>query len=259
MLMPSNITIQVNDPVDTFMRQAPSAIKILKQPAGLNFYVLQWGKSQLGKVSIQFGSRSVDIADVRLLQGEENLDFPEEHISNWKIYLGLSNGSELSHEQAKKKIYALLNTLAGKGWRNLIDPDDPRLVGRERFEYVINHSPASGLNIDYVPTMDEWMRLENLSHWSFHADGSFLTVTMQRDQGALDMTKPGHYILVLNLMGESEGFRAYVPPKAKTQWRSEIAPLWKALHERRIQREAQARREGKRIDAAYQDPPLPGR
>ncbi|ADJ64402.1 hypothetical protein G5B88_14745 [Herbaspirillum seropedicae] len=257
--MPSSIAIRANEPSKAFIDQAPSAIKVIKQPAGINFYLMQWGGAQLGDVHIHHGAASVQIPDVRVLQGEEDAQFPEEHIANWKIYIGLSSGSVMSHEQARNKIYAILAALEKKAWRVLIDPDDPRLTGKERFDYVTGQSPASGLNIDYVPTLDEWMRLEDLSHWSFYADGVFLTVTMQRDQGALDVSRPGHYILVLNLMGENEGFRAFVPPKARTNWRNELPSLWKALNERRTQREAQALVAGKKINTSYQDPPLPKR
>ncbi|WP_288391987.1 hypothetical protein [uncultured Herbaspirillum sp.] len=251
------ITIQNNSSPEALLKQAPSAVKVVTRPPGVNFYSIDWSTSSLGKVIIEQGKKSIEVPHVRSLQGADDRWFPEENITEWEIYADISALPQISHDEARKTIYTFLQNIAAKGWEPLIDLDDPRMTGKDRFDYVIHQSPSSGLNIDYEPSLQEWMKLEDMSHWSFHGDDAFLTVTMRRAQEKMNVNQPGAYLLVITLTGDKEGFRAYVKPKERKNWRTVLPAALKQLQQQRADREAEAVSRGIKINKQYRDPQPP--
>ncbi|MBN9355545.1 MAG: hypothetical protein J0I15_03760 [Herbaspirillum huttiense] len=256
---PEIVRIAPNIVMETLRKQAPLALKTVTNPPGVNFHTLSWKPPKLGKVLIDQGEKSIEVPHVRSLQGADDRWFPEENITSWNIIADVSAMPQISDDQARKTVYAFLRDIATKGWTPLIDGDDPRLTGKERFDYVIHQSSASNLNVDYEPTLQEWMALEDMSHWSFQGNDAFLTVSMRRGKEKADAKQPHVYLLLIALTGRNEHFRAYVAPKDRLRWRSLLPAALKQLENQRAANEAAAIARGMEIDRKYRDPvaPLP--
>lgn len=59
----------------------------------------------------------------------------------------------------------------------------------------MNHSSSIGLDVDYTPTLAEWMRIESQTPWGFWRDGVYLEVSFMREHTLVDPTKPGAYVV----------------------------------------------------------------
>ncbi len=50
----------------------------------------------------------------------------------------------------------------------------------------MNHSSSIGLDVDYTPTLAEWMRIESQTPWGFWRDGVYLEVSFMREHTLVD-------------------------------------------------------------------------
>lgn len=255
--MSSNTTIQIGEQGDIFAKRYPSQIRIDRQPAGLTFYDVDWKTSAPGTVSFEHGKHALLIEYVLSVSGTQDANYPEEGMSEIDIISGITASDLISHDEARLKMFAILQKIAQAGWSIFIDRGDPRLRGKDAFNYVMAISPFSTLDASYLPTFDEWMHIKSGMTWRFYADHVYLEVNFTREHTLTDPTKPGAYIVNFNIKNESEHYRAYVGPDNRKRWKELLPGALAKLVPMRAEAEAKMTAKGFKIDETYQDPPVP--
>lgn len=255
--MTQEVIIKIGELGSEFQKRYPSQVKINKQPAGLDFYSIDWDARPRGTIKVEHGENSFVIEGALGLQTSIDLELPKEGFDSIRIYAGITDPDLISHDEARLKVYELLKKIEQAGWRTITSRSRPRLAGKDRLSYAINASSAIGLDLDYIPSLEEWMRIENLTEWSFYANKQFLNVYFKRESSLLDPNKPGSYLLTFTLTSEIEHFRGYAGPDNRAKWKEILNSQLDKLKPLRAQREAALQAQGIKIDEAYQDPPLP--
>ena len=255
--MPQNIEVNVGEQTKVFFKRYPDKIRIVHQPAGLDFYKMDWDARPRPTVTIQHGKYSFNIDDVVGISSIYDHDLPHEGLSKFEIYSGLSSVELLPHDEARFKIYAILQNISRAGWRTTIYRSRPRLSGKERLDYALNLSDSIGLDTNYIPTLEEWMRIESYTSWSFYADHLYMSVNFDRERTLTDPLKPGAYLLTFDIKSEAEYFRGYVKSEDRLRWKELLPAELAKLAPLRAQKETEMRAKGVKIDETYQDPPVP--
>ena len=258
--MTQEVTIKIGELGSEFQNRYPSQVKINKQPAGIDFYSIDWDARPRGTVKIDHGKNSFVVEDVLGLQTSIDLELPKEGFDSISIYAGLATSNDqglIPHDEARDKFYAILKAIEQKGWSVITPRSRPRLVGQNRLNYAFKVSNSIGLDTQYLPTLDEWMQIENLTDWNFYKDRQFLTVHFKRERTLLNPAKPGSYLLTFSLRSEAEHYRAYVGPDNRARWKELLPAELATRPDKRAKAEAALKAQGIKIDETYQDPPLP--
>lgn len=255
--MTQEVTIKIGELGSEFQKRYPDQVKINKQPAGLDFYSIDWKFAAQGVVKVSHGAHSFEIDNVLSVLTSIDIDTPREGFRKFGINAGITAPDLIPHDEARDKVYAILKRIEQKGWRVVTPRSRPRLTGQDRLNYVLKVSNSVGLDTQYLPTLDEWMRIENLTDWNFYADGQFLTLHFKRERTLLDPTKPGSYLLTFTLTSDTEQFRGYVESEDRMRWKTLLLSQLDKLKPVRAKAEATLKAQGIKIDETYQDPPLP--
>ncbi len=248
--MNQRVAIHLGEKGSSFVQRiGRDSIRLNKQPAGLNFYDLDWPDSTSGQIHFEHSVHSFDLSTVLGMMGTEDVDRANTGIYQWDISFGLPPRNAIPHEQARLQVMALLRMLQDKGWKQHYSRDSARIKGR---------SALFGLFLDtrYVPSFEEWMALGDGSMWRLQADGVYLSLQMWRDDKHLDPQQPGAYFMSMELHGEEDEVRGYFLHAERDKWRELWSERMKEADERRAKKEAEARTKGYQIDTDYQDPPI---
>jgi hypothetical protein len=257
--MAQEVIIKIGEQAVDFRKRYPDRVNVQQQPAGLDFYSIDWDSYPRGTVKIDHGKHSVVIDGVLGIQTHTNIDLPKEGFYSYTIFAGLSNSPPglISHDEARLKTYALLKKVEQAGWQTLISEDDPRITGKDRLDRALTVTSSIGLDTKYIPTLGEWMRIENLTSWNFYADHQYLSVYFKREHTLLDPAKPGSYLLTYALKSEAENYRGYVGPASRARWKELLPGELAKLKNSRFLAEVTLKAQGVAIDESYQDPPVP--
>lgn len=255
--MTQQVTIKVGEQGDAFAKRYPDLLHINKQPAGMDFYEIDWNKLPRGIVTIDHGKHSFAVEDVLGIMGSYVPDRANEGIYSFDITAGITEPDLIPHDEARLKTYAILQRILQAGWRPIIPRSDPRISGKVRFDYASRVDDTIGLDPLYTPTIEEWMQIDSLTPWVFYADHLYLTVYFQRESTLTDPQKPGAYLLTFTIKTEAEEFRAYAPPLERAKWKELLPAALAAAAKDREKKEAALRAKGIKIDESYEDPPLP--
>lgn len=250
------IAIRVNQAADELMEKYPKQLEVARHPAGLNFYSMDWPRDALASIVIGQPDHAVTIPYVLGISGTDNTGYPEENISEWHIYAGLTAPELMGHDEARQAFFRLIQSIRDAGWRNAISRGAPRLKGKDTLRYV-QAALVGCLDPDYVPDLEEWMKLGAGNSWCFYADHAYFRINLTRDQNRTDIHQPGAYFLTYDLVAENEEMRAYVGPQNRREWKTRLPEALALELADRQQKEAEWQRKGARIDRAYQDPPVP--
>lgn len=251
------VELEIGEKGDVFARKNSSHVRIDRQPAGLNFYEFGWPMKELGNVVIRHGKLQLPINYVLSATGIEDMDFVAEGISDIKINFALSNSKLISHDEARLKMFSLMQNISKTGWRAVVPRDAARIHGRERNDYLLDSQDYIGFDPNYLPTLNEWMRYESMSEWQFYFDRVFLTVEFNREHTLLDPAKLGAYLISINLESEAQHFRGYVSPSDRPRWKELLPSAVARMAKNRAKIEAALRLKGRSIDESYVDPLLP--
>ena len=257
--MSQNVTIKIGEQGTAFAKRYPALVKIQHQPAGVDFYDIDWDVRPRGIVTIEHGQHSFKIDDVMgIMAGQDLGDEANEGLTEFSISSGGSIPAPglVSHDEARLKMYAILQRILQAGWQINITPSMPRLRGKDALNYQLVDDYTS-LDASYLPTFEEWMRIDSLTDWRFYADHVFLTVNFTRESTLTDPTKPGAYLIRFNLKSENEFYRGYVGGEHRKEWKTRLPAELAKLAPLRAAAEAKLRAQGVKIDETYQDPPLP--
>jgi hypothetical protein len=256
-VMQTNVTVHLGENGEAFAKRYLDQVNINRQPAGLDFYRIDWKTSAPGIVLFEHGKHSFTVENALDVGGYQNKDFPHEGMPELDITAGLTASDLISHDEARLKMFAILQKILQSGWKVFIDRSDPRLRGKEMLRYVQTTSSASSLDAEYLPTFDEWMEIPSNTTWSFYADHVYLEVSFTREHTLTDPIKPSAYIVNFNIKNESEHYRAYVGPDNRKRWKELLPGELAKLVPMRAEAEAKMVAKGFKIDETYQDPPVP--
>jgi hypothetical protein len=252
--MVQNVVLRLGESGDRFVQRiGQKFVKTDKQPAGMNFYKIDWTIYNPGPsvVTFEHGAHTFTIDTVLGVMGSSyEPDINKWGIIDFDISFGLPPRNAIPHEQARLKVMALLRMLQDKGWKQYYSRDGARIKGRS--------SLRDGDNVDarYVPSFEEWMTLRDGSMWRLQADAVYLNIQMWRDDKHLDPQQPGAYFMSMELHGEEDDVRGYFLHADRDHWRELWPERMKKSYEFRTEAEAEARAKGYQIDTDYQDPPI---
>jgi len=251
------ISIKLGEDGADFAARYPQYLKVNRQPAGLNFYEIDMdGRKKIMTVRFEHGKHSFEVEHVLSVMGTQDMDLKEGQQS-FNTNGGVTAADEIMHDDARQQVMALLKKIKQAGWQVVINRGTARLRGKQAFEAHLKYHDPLWLDGDYEPTLEEWMQLWDNNGWKFYADNAFLNVTFMRDQEKLDPTKPGAYLLSLEIESAEAYYRGQVEEKDRKNWRL-FWPVEEAKLKRlRKEAEDKARATGLFIDTDYQDPPLP--
>ena len=250
------VTIALGDPKQ-FDLHAPGA-RIDRQPVGMDFYERDWPPGALATVRYLQGTHSFEIPWVSGVMGCSNPRHPEEGIHAWTIDAFALPGDRMRHEYARDNLFALFRELQRAGWRRFILPSDPRLRQADALRYAIAQNGIYSLDPQYVPTMEEWMQLnQNLPYWKFWADGVYMNLRVIDEPALRDPLAKGVYMFSIDLEGEAPHFWKYFREvEDMKRWRELISAELKSHAPARARTEQHLRTQGYSIDETYRDPPI---
>ena len=256
-IMPSEVTIKLGEMGQSLAQRYPDNVKIQHQPAGLDFYELDWEHSR-GTVRIDHGRHSLVIEDVLGVMSSQDLEeFKLEGLKAFYISAGITAPDLIAHDEARLKTYAILRRILDAGWKQVIERSEPRLKGKARQDYTLSTSNLNGLDATYLPTFEEWMLIQSRTPWSFYANGLYMEINFTRERTLTDPKKPGSYLLTFNIKTETEYFRGYAGPDNRSRWKEAVPQELVKVAAQRTRKESELRAKGVAIDETYQDPPIP--
>jgi len=257
-VIPQQVTIKIGEQGQSFLKHYPMLVKIQHQPVGIDFYNIDWDRLPRGVVTVGYDKHSLVIENVLGISAGQDLGaLANEGLSEVDIKAGIASSDLITHDEARSKTYALLQSLVGKGWQPITPMSDPRLKGKARFDYVLGTDQFIGLDPSYTPTLDEWMHIESNTYWRFYANHVYLTVRFTRERTLTDPAKPGAYLLSFNVKTDLEEFRGYVKPEDRQHWKELLPAVLTKFAATRAQKETELRAKGIAIDETYHDPPVP--
>lgn len=251
------VEIEVGENGSSFASTNADRLKINRQPAGLNFYEIRFPRRERGTATLNSGAQKFIIENVLSITGTEDMDFKDEGISEFSIISAITESDLISHDEARVKFFGMLQGLTRAGWKTTIPLDAPRLRGEEMMRYGLRGKNQATLDPSYVPSLDEWMRMNSLTGWEFYANHTYLNVTFTREHTLTDSTRPGAYIVSVDLKNEAEEFRRHVDGRDRNRWKEVLPKQLKELVHERERKETELRLQGVKIDNTYVDPPIP--
>ncbi len=231
-----------------------------QQPAGLNFYSIDAQQGTRETMRLEHGEHSFDIPPVMSFMGTEDVDLPELGIKLLRFsFVRKDDGQKNTHEQARDFFIGYIKMLADLGWQRYLQPDSPRLLGSQSYQYIVEETDnfyVPDLNIE--PSLATWKDMGNTHIWTLYAGDLFMKIKYRREQDPRDQNKSpdesAYYIFSIEITTKDEYAKGYMDFENrntwKQHWESEIKPL-KTL---RYKIEAKLRDKGYTIDTSYQDP-----
>ncbi|MFT4908696.1 MAG: hypothetical protein ACI978_002793 [Oleispira sp.] len=241
------------------MKNIGQTIGVDRQPAGLNFYTIDFPQGTRKIAQIEHGPYSFDTPPVMGFMGTENMDFPESGINDLDFtFVRKDDGQKNTHEQAREFFMGYIKMLADLGWQRFISPSEPRLSGPQSYQYILedDHYYVPDLNVE--PNLKTWKAMENSHIWTLYADNLFMEIKYRRKQDPSDQNKTpdesAYYIFSLEITTKDEFAKGYMDFANRDTWQQHWASEIKPLKTLRYKIEAELRDKGYIIDTSYQDP-----
>jgi hypothetical protein len=249
-------TIALGDPKLSYLGATDTTID--RKPVGIDFHEHDWPFDQLGTVRYAQGPYSFELPLVSGIMGSYDRDKPEQGFYAWSITAFPMAGETIPHAQARDKLFRFFASLLTAGWRRYISVSDPRLSGDQTMRYFVEQGGGYFPDPAYVPTLDEWMQLnEDLPCWRFWADGSYMMVRVIDEPSLRNPARPGVYMFDINIRSESSNSQRYFTKVADMKrWKELLPAELHRLHQIRKTREIELQRRGYLIDTSYEDPPI---
>lgn len=249
-----NIQLRLGQPSVDFLARFAGHVQVNSQPAGLDFLSLDWRGPARARVTLDQPHAAISVDHVIGVQTfRRAADDDMQGLTRFAIYAGLNEGGDIGHDAARVYVHGLLNRILAAGWQQMVDADEPRLVGAERLKRTLASSNLNGLDARYVMSLTEWMQVEDGTPWSFVRDDAVLQVTFRRDAARLAPGQPGAYFLSLHWMSVDEHFREMVDPEERARWRDLVPALLEGARQKRAEKEDELRKLGWQIDVSYVD------
>jgi len=254
---PEVIEIKIGWTGEEFLRRnnLPAKGSVDKQPAGLNFYEVDWSVSARGTVRLEHGGYSFDIPHALGVVGTENVERLDAGIESYAITAGITADGPIPHDDARRLFLDFIQTLTERGWKPAIYYNYPRLKGEQAYQYF-EEDYTYTFPPDYRPSLDQWMNM-TFVYWSLFADGVFLDITFRRDRKRMDPEQPGAYLLSFTLNSKEEEARSHFQgEKDRANWKDLWVDKIKELKKERYAKEEALRKRGFDIDTNYEEPKI---
>jgi len=248
-------SIKIGDTTEEYSQRnhLKEKLYIDKQPAGMSFHEKDWDDDSLGTVELIHGKHSFIINNVMSLTGSEDLDFQQNGIDNFRIKAGITKPELIGHTEALTLVHDIFKDLLSRGWKPLTENYDPRLQGRESYEYLasnIIYSPDPS----YLLSLDEWMALGSHPKWNFFAEDVFLTVAFHRDTERMDPAKDGAYLLSYRIFSVEQYAKGHFVGDKRNRWQDLWVDMAKEDKQDRYKTEKRLIEKGYHINTDYEDP-----
>lgn len=253
----NKVEFNLRESGDTFKSRYSELVKALRQPVGVTFYNVQWPSGKKGAVKINAGSTTLEVDNVLHLSAAQDEAFQNEGIATINVISGISGPNGISHLGARDYLFSALAKLRKAGWAPTIPFGAPRLRGREMLMYKAESGKFTTLDADYVPTLDEWLQLEDLTIWELHGDRAFLKVSFKRQSKSGDPAGLDIYLITYELTSDVNYFRGFVDPLHRGEWKTLLQAELDELAVKRKNIERQLSIRGVHIDTGYKDPVAP--
>ncbi|MFM0002510.1 hypothetical protein PQR57_15930 [Paraburkholderia dipogonis] len=257
--MPPTLTlVRLGDPKGSDLAGVGSSVD--NHPTGAMFYQREWTGGKLGVVEYEQGKHSFTVENVLGVIGFADKDEPE-GIYSWDISFGVSAEQADAHQLARDRVMEVLAKLRAAGWKRYIDVEDPRLTGKQAWNFAASRAAnwAYSLDSTYTPTMDEWIKAKGkFPKWVFYADGVYLEFSIfESNMGGF--VGKSTYLLGVNVKNEYAFYGlGYFPGDADKihNWKALLPAELEKYHAMRFKTEAALKAQGFTIDTTYQDPPI---
>jgi hypothetical protein len=251
-----DMTLKIGEQGAAFSKRYP-VVHVDRQPAGVDFYEVNWNTDPRGRVTLDHGKHSLTINDVYGISGLVVKKLEQEGILQFELNAGLTTADTISHKEALVQMYAMLRAFEKQGWKSITQHGDPRLRGKDRLNYVLDGMHSISLDTNYTPNPDEWMRLANMTQWEFYADHLYLEVNFMRQSAGENSPNVGAYLIGFVIKSEAEYFRNHVKSEDRQRCKQVLPGVLAHLANLRAEEEAKLRAQGIAIDESYQDPAVP--
>jgi len=253
----SLITFNLHDKGSDILAKYPGIIKEDKQPAGLNFYETERTRGSNYNVEIKIGGTSLDITNVKGLLATEDSERPSEGIKAITITSSLTGDRNISHEDARNLLFKNFQEILNTGWIATIPHSAPRINGKHMLNFALNSGNPHGLDPTYLPKIDEWINLENLSSWEFYAKGAYLQIAFMREENDPKPNGKGAYLIKYDVISAKDYYKEFVAPEMQENWTKHLSTELANAAKRRAELELKLQSTGVPILLDYQNPPTP--
>ncbi|MCO5414894.1 hypothetical protein [Ralstonia mojiangensis] len=257
-VMPQSIEIEIGESPQALIGRYGKAVDVdnkNEQAYGVTFYAVDWPDSSQGTVVIKNQKSEVRLDTALGVSGSFDKAHAEEGIYDYSISLGIPPRNNVTHDQARLQFYEMLKRIQRAGWKRWIYPENPRLAGAEAFRYrLVKDQGVDSLDPEYVPGLEDWMKLPDMTSWRFYLNGVYMDVQMSRDSTRMKVDEPGAYFVKIKLEGYANFWRNALNEQDRPHWRDLFPGLQRQMHAERANAEQKLKAQGYTIDTSYRNP-----
>lgn len=251
----SPLIIRLGETGEAFQKRVSSGVRVNRQPAGIDFYGLDWDRAPYALIRFVQGDHSLDVQHVNGVQTSEDREtFKEEGFTEWTVHALLDPAQELSHGDAEVRIHRWLRAAMDAGWRQYVDGADPRLRGQDRLNIVLQGSTWVGLDARHEPSLQDWLRIPDRTPWKLCVEGAFMEVSFTRQALPKSDGSKAVYLMTFNIKSQNEYLRGGVESDHMAQWRDVLPGVLQRAAAQRAKEERVLSERGVAIDEGYADP-----
>lgn len=254
-MQPDTITLKIGESGSQFLRRhhLPEKDHVDKQPAGLNFYEIDWNTKSPGKIVVDHGVHGFTIPHVLSVTGTENVDQMDAGLAQFDFRAGITAPDMVLHDEARQRFMGLLKELLSLGWKPFIAYEDPRLAGEQAFRYYLKDDNYYCIPPDYRPTLKQWMQIET-GYWCLYVEKVFLEINFRRDSKRMNPKEPGAYLFSFSLSSAEKYSKSNFHGKKRERWKDLWVDKIKALKQERYAKEQTLKKRGFTIATDYEEP-----
>lgn len=257
-VMPNSIEIELGESPQALIGRYGKAVDVdnkNEQAYGVTFYAVDWPDSSQGTVVIKNQKSEVRLDTALGVSGSFDKAHADEGIYDYSISLGIPPRNNVTHDQARLQFYEMLKRIQQAGWKRWIFPENPRLSGGEAVRYrLVKDQGVDSLDPSYVPSLEDWMKLADMTSWRFYLDGVYMDVQMSRDSKRMRVDEPGAYFVKIELEGYANYWRNAFNEQDRPHWRDLFPGLQRQMRAERAAAEQKLKVQGYSIDISYRNP-----
>jgi hypothetical protein len=253
------VTLILDEKEDVFKKRMAKELSIEDYPMGMSFHEFNFPNMNF---SPKENKIIVKVADSSLtFEYAMGYMVSMAHIrkaNNISMSFGMGEGKGgVMHEEAKARMYEILEQIVDAGWKRYISMSSPRICGEEALWTELLDSNISGVGLDpnYFMNFKEWFSISTY-HWNFfYKNEAFMDITLHRQSADKDLEKPGGYFLSIDIKSVEHVSRSNFKPEERDNWRElflKELPRWRAF---RPEEEKDAIAKGYHICTNYEDAP----
>lgn len=258
MVMQQSIEIEIGESAQALIGRYGKVVDVdnkNEQAYGVTFYGVDWPESSQGTVVIKNQKSEVRLDTALGVSGSFDKAHAEEGIYDYSISLGIPPRNNVTHDQARLQFYEMLKRIQQAGWKRWIYPENPRLSGTEAFRYrLVKDQGVDSLDPEYVPGLEDWMKLPDMTSWRFYLNGVYMDVQMSRDSTRMKVDEPGAYFVKIKLEGYANFWRNAFNEQDRPHWRDLFPGLQRQMRAERASSEQKLNAQGYSVDTSYHNP-----